>query len=222
MKKPVPEDFCLTTEEYERVRAHPMPWEFQRGLFTFAIAVIVGIFAYLPERDAATAIGVGWLVFLAVGIASYPLFQRLVWRHPLYSKAKLYTDALQVYQQTLEEYWMSLKGVLFEDKLGRLYRKLGYHVEMTSVSNDKGIDLILKKDGKSIIVQCKGHKNPVGPSVARELYGTLVAHKYLADSAVLACPSGFTKGVRMFVVGKNIQLVSAAELIEMAESVGEQ
>jgi hypothetical protein len=40
-----------------------------------------------------------------------------------------------------------------------------------------------------------------------------------AESAVLACPAGFTKSVMQFVTNKPIKLVSSSELIKMAESI---
>ena len=51
------------------------------------------------------------------------------------------------------------------------------------------IGLMAKIDGARVIVQCKAHRKPVSPSVARELYGTLLSSK--AKSAILASVSGF-------------------------------
>ena len=115
----------------------------------------------------------------------------------------------------LSEYWTSLGGVAFERELANLYRRLGYHVESTPGSGDQGIDLIVKKDGLTTVVQCKAHKSPVGPAIARELYGSLVA--YGADLAILASTGGFTQGVKDFVRGKPIALISAYELAALGE-----
>ena len=60
--------------------------------------------------------------------------------------------------------------------------------------------------GMRIIVQCKAHKKPVGPHVARDLYGTLISSH--ARRAVLASTSGFTPGVIEFIRGKPIELLS--------------
>lgn len=83
--------------------------------------------------------------------------------------------------------------------------------------DDKGIDIKLTKDGKNMIVQCKAHKNPIGPSVVRELYGTLVSSK--ADEAILASISGFTAGVIEFVRDKPIKLISLNDILEMQKTV---
>ena len=126
-------------------------------------------------------------------------------------------EAERARRREFREYWMSLSGVEFEQELGEVFKRLGYVVQSTPSTGDQGIDLILRKDGKTTIVQCKGYQSPVGPSVARELFGSLVASK--ADNAILACTGGFTQGVKQFVRGKRINLLSAAELAKMGESI---
>ena len=125
-------------------------------------------------------------------------------------------EAEQVRRRKIREYWMSLSGIEFERELGILYKNLGYRVESTPRSGDQGIDLILRKDGKTTVVQCKSHQSPVGPAVARELLGSLVASH--ADNAILACTGGFTQGVEEFVRDKPITLISAQELTTLADS----
>ena len=126
-------------------------------------------------------------------------------------------EAERTRQRKREGYWMSLSGIEFERELGTLYGNLGYSVESTPRSGDQGIDLILRKNGKKTIVQCKRYKDPAGPAVARELLGSLVASS--ADNAILACTGGFTQGVKEFVRGKPIALLSTAELAKMGESI---
>jgi restriction system protein len=127
-------------------------------------------------------------------------------------------EAERARQRRLQEYWMRLGGVEFERELATLYRHQGYRVESTPTSGDQGIDLILSKGGKTTVVQCKSHKSPVGPAVARELFGSMVAFPG-ADKAILACTGGFTQGVYEFVRDKPIDLISASHLAQMAESV---
>ena len=126
-------------------------------------------------------------------------------------------EAEQARLRKLSEHWMSLSGVEFEQQLGTVYRQMGYRVQSTPSSGDGGIDLILRKNGKTTVVQCKSHQAPVGPAIARELLGSMVA--FGADYAILACTGGFTQGVKEFVRGKRIDLVSASELATLGESV---
>lgn len=129
-------------------------------------------------------------------------------------------EAERISRRKRYEHWMSLSGTEFERELATLYRHLGYRVESTPISGDQGIDLVLRMNGKTTVVQCKSHKSPVGPAVARELLGSLVASG--ADDAILACTGGFTRGVKDFVRGKPITLISASDLADLGKSVDDK
>ncbi len=113
------------------------------------------------------------------------------------------------------EHWQSLRDIPFEQELATLYQNLGYQVQSTARSGDQGIDLILTKGSKSTIVQCKGQKNRATPAMVRELVGSRV--DYGADRAVLACTAGFTQGAISFAKRNQISLISATEIVRMAE-----
>ena len=129
-------------------------------------------------------------------------------------------DVLRRQQRKREQFWQSLDGIEFEQEVAALCRAMSYYVETTPRTGDQGIDLILKQRGKTTIVQCKAHKNPVGPAVVRELYGSM--YDYGADSAVLARSGGFTKGVLNFAQDKKITLLDAPELARLAVQYGHE
>ena len=114
-----------------------------------------------------------------------------------------------------EKYWKSMSGVEFERELAQLYMAQGYRVQLTPKVGDGGIDLILEKNGKTTVVQCKAHKKPVAPYVVRDLYGSMMS--YGADDAILACTGGFSKGVVKFAQGKPIKLISASDIARVAQ-----
>ena len=123
--------------------------------------------------------------------------------------------ALLAQQRKREQYWESLGGIEFERELGKLYGARGYQVEFTPVSGDQGVDLILRKNGKTTVIQCKAQKRPASPNVIRDLYGSMLHHK--ADNAILACTGGFSGNVVKFARGKPIELISAWHIARMAE-----
>gem|GEM_PF-6126397 len=65
----------------------------------------------------------------------------------------------------------------FEELVGEAYRRLGYSVmENTGTGPDGGVDLVLKKDGNTILVQCKQWGSwKIGIKVVREMYGIMTA-----------------------------------------------
>ncbi|MCE2405817.1 MAG: restriction endonuclease, partial [Dehalococcoidia bacterium] len=94
-------------------------------------------------------------------------------------------EAESARRRKFQEHWMSPSGAAFERELATLYRRLGYRVESTPSSGDQGVDLVLRKDGKTTVVQCKGHQDPVGPAIARELLGSIVHFAADYDDAYL-------------------------------------
>ena len=111
------------------------------------------------------------------------------------------------------EFWRSLDGVGFERELASLYTGLGFEASLTAWSGDDGVDILLRKDGKKIVVQCKAHNKPAGPAMVRELFGSM--YHFEADEAVLACTSGFTQNAIRFAKGKPIKLIDLADILRM-------
>jgi hypothetical protein len=248
MRKPVPEDFGLTIEDYKQAIAQLSHILAQKKrtksiitLVTFIISplvatgVAIGVakltiwflvneFGVKRDDTMGHVVLVGFVAWCFAAAAVSGMLDKYSDRkwskqlsNPVYHKVRLYEESLERYEHTSKQYWISLRGQGFEKQMAQLYKRLGYSVKQTQASVDEGIDLILWKDGKNIIVQCKGHEKPIGVGAVRDLYGTMMHSG--AERAVLACPAGFTNGVRKFADGKPIDLLTAKELVEMAERV---
>jgi len=136
-------------------------------------------------------------------------------------------EAITAYEWELRQrdlsqlsWWLSLDGPRFEEAIAQLLRILGYDVQRTGGSGDKGVDLRLERpDIGKAIVQCKAHKVPIGPGVVRDLYGTLI------DSGVaegwLIATSEFTAGAQNFASGKPIRLLHIREFLPLEKSAGQ-
>lgn len=112
-------------------------------------------------------------------------------------------------------FWDRLNGYQFEHEVATVFRNAGYDAEVTKGSGDGGVDIILTDGDEKIAVQCKAHSNPVGPSVIRDLYGTMTSGDY--TKAILVSKNGFTKGVYEFAMGKPIELLSLNDILEMVK-----
>lgn len=99
------------------------------------------------------------------------------------------------------------------------YRRQGYAVSRPAGNGpDGGVDLILKKDGNSLLVQCKQWKAwKVGVKVVRELYGVMMDGK--ADGAIVVTSGIFTQEARAFEEGKPIDLVERQQLAALIRGV---
>jgi restriction system protein len=107
----------------------------------------------------------------------------------------------------------------FEDLLGEAYRRQGYKVEETLGGGaDGGVDLILGRDGRVTLVQCKRWNGaPVGVRQVRELYGVL--HDRGASAAKLVATTSFTPDAVAFAQGKPIELVDSKALLHLIRNV---
>jgi len=107
----------------------------------------------------------------------------------------------------------------FERLVGEAFRRQGYAVEENHHGGpDGGIDLVLSKDGRCILVQCKQwRREQVGVAIVREMYGLLVHHR--ADAARIVTTGTYTEAAAAFAAGKPIELVTGEQLLAMIRAV---
>jgi restriction system protein len=107
----------------------------------------------------------------------------------------------------------------FEELVGEAYRRQGYGVrENAGAGPDGGVDLLLEKDGKMALVQCKQWRSwKIGVKVVREMYGLVTAER--AHGAIIITSGMFTQEAKNFAAGKPIDLVEGKQLAELVGSV---
>ncbi len=107
----------------------------------------------------------------------------------------------------------------FEELVAEAYRRQGYTViENTTAGADGGIDIRLKKDNRTHLVQCKNWKtNKVGVKVIREMYGVVTAEH--ASSAIIIISGIFTQEAKNFASDKPIELVDGSQLEKLIANV---
>lgn len=218
VRKPTLEEFGLSEERLAYIEAKAIRLSAFSGWYYAAWASIAVILYLITSGGTINVSQIALsLVIGFVVIAGVRMIVRFRLHHSaLYRKAfDFREDELQYeawWQRTQESFWLSLSGTHFECELAQLYRALGHTATLTAHSGDEGIDILLVKDGKTFVVQCKAHRKAVGPSTIRELYGTLIASG--ADGAILASLSGFTVGVVRYVQDKPIELLALNDIIE--------
>jgi restriction system protein len=191
------------------------------------------IFVTSTDFGVLGSLGMALFVGLAVGGTIYILWDKFCEIHrnknPDYAHAHAvenldrhaqFKKAQEAYEEAQRrkkaDYWAGLSGIDFEHEIASLYDRHGYRTEVTPGSGDQGIDIIMHRDTEKVIVQCKNHRNPVGPAVVRELFGVLAASD--AQSAILICTGGFTKGVHEFARGKPITLLDIDDILELEQN----
>lgn len=107
----------------------------------------------------------------------------------------------------------------FELLVGEAFKRKGFEVKENGGGGaDGGIDLILNKNGKKSIVQCKRWKTfSIGVPLIRELYGVMTAEQ--ANDCIFVSSGNYTAEARLFAEGKPIWLIDGSELLDLVSSV---
>lgn len=107
----------------------------------------------------------------------------------------------------------------FEQLTGEAFRRQGYAVGETGLGGaDGGIDLILRKNGQTTLVQCKQWRSrQIGVSVVREMYGVLMHEG--AHAVKIVALGSYTSDASRFTEGKPIELIHGEELIATVRSL---
>jgi len=215
MKKPSFEDFNISEVDIKRVK-FIKKWLKISIVILMLISWIVLVIDESSNRNVLVSNRLVMFVLLSiaaapVGPALYYYFLKgiifLIFPpfRSVYKFNKANSDYEKWWIRTKENFWKSLNGRQFEVELANLFRKSGHYAEVTSATDDKGVDIWLFRDNLKIPVQCKAHKKPIGPVAARELIGSMI--HFNSNKAILASVSGFTKGAYEYVLGKPIELV---------------
>jgi len=228
---PTPDDFQITAADIAVFDERQRRLESLKPKLSFALSAAVIALIGLLQTDWKSVVSdgflsastyielllmlLGWCFFSLIGtiftalLLINPLIKFVLSRTPHAGAIRRYNAAVAGFRawlaRTRRDWWTGLSGLRFEEELARLFRAAGWDARVTRASGDGGIDILGSRAGVKFIAQCKNHKLPIGPAVARELYGTLLSSE--AQHAILASVSGFTKGVRDFAKGKPIELI---------------
>ena len=105
----------------------------------------------------------------------------------------------------------------FEMLVGEAFRLQGYTVtESGGAGPDGGVDLVLRKGGEKLLVQCKQWKAfKVSVEIVRELYGVMTAQG--AAGGFVVTSGSFTPDAQAFAKGRNVQLVDGPKLFGLIQ-----
>lgn len=102
---------------------------------------------------------------------------------------------------------MTLTPQQFEIAIGKMFMELGYNVQLTPQSNDKGIDLFIQKNGENYAAECKRYniKNKVGRADIQKFHSALIDQNI--SEGFYVTTSRFTKSAIDYTRDKSINLI---------------
>jgi len=103
-----------------------------------------------------------------------------------------------------------MSGVEFEEFVSAQLRTRGWNVTHTASTGDYGVDLIAKKDGTCMAVQCKRLAKAVGVAAVQQVVSGALHHG--CNQAVVVTNQGFTKAARQLADTHRCRLVAREQL----------
>jgi hypothetical protein len=108
-----------------------------------------------------------------------------------------------------------IDGYEFERVLKELFKKMGYQVIHTPLSNDQGADLIVEKFGVKTVIQAKNWQDDVTNKGVQEVYAAI--KHYDAQKAMVISSSGFTQSARKLARSNDVTLWDRSILAAMLD-----
>ena len=112
-----------------------------------------------------------------------------------------------------------LDGIEFEHWTASELSRQGWQVQVSQASGDQGVDVMAKRDGCSVAVQCKRYSKPIGNKAVQEIFA---AKQFsFADHACVIGTGGFTRSARELAGATEVLLIEAeAGLQNFSSSFG--
>lgn len=105
-----------------------------------------------------------------------------------------------------------MDGVMFEDCCLEHFKKLGYTALPTATSGDYGADIVLKKHGEIIVVQCKRYRGKVGIAAVQEVIGAKGYYK--ANKAMVITNSYYTPNAIFLAKANEVELWDRDDMVK--------
>jgi restriction system protein len=103
-----------------------------------------------------------------------------------------------------------MSGVEFEEFVAAQLRTRGWSVIRTARTGDYGVDLVAKKDGTRMAVQCKRLARAVGVAAVQQVASG--ARHHGCNQAVVVTNQAFTKAARQLATTHHCRLVGREQL----------
>lgn len=109
-------------------------------------------------------------------------------------------------------------GFEFEIWCAEQLERQGWDIEATPKSGDQGVDIIVRRDGFTVAVQCKRYTSPIGNAAVQEIHAgrTFVG----AKGAIVIGTGGFTKAAKSIATISKVELLDALDIPRFSEIFG--
>ena len=144
-------------------------------------------------KEFMGSVGLDWDV-IGVTIAKEIIFEELEF-HEKYDRESGFDPAT-----------IPTDGFEFEHWVAENLNQFGWDAKATSGSGDQGIDVIAKKNGKTVGLQCKLFSSPVGNKAVQEAHAGKTFHQM--DVVGVMSNASYTKSAKALATDTGVKLLS--------------
>jgi restriction system protein len=105
----------------------------------------------------------------------------------------------------------AMTGTEFEDYVAARLQRAGWQVAFTPASGDYGVDLIARRDDRSVAVQCKRLGKPVGLAAVQQVVAGARHHD--CGKSIVISNQEFTDAAKKLAFTHNCQLIGRKALL---------
>lgn len=106
----------------------------------------------------------------------------------------------------------------YEQFCALLARNCGWDANATSGSGDQGVDVVARKAGQTLVIQCKKYRKPVGNKAVQEI---IAAREYTrADIAAVVTNNTYTKSAKALAQASQVHLLHHVDLLKLDKNLG--
>ena len=106
-------------------------------------------------------------------------------------------------------------GLAFEAWVAEALSGFGWTAQTTPGSGDQGLDVIARRNGKTLGVQCKLYRSPIGNRAVQEAHAGKAFHG--VDAAAVLSNAAFTPSARALAEATGVKLFSPHDIPELYE-----
>ena len=113
---------------------------------------------------------------------------------------------------------MPVDGIEFEHWCAEKLRMQGWDVSVSQASGDQGVDVLAKREGYAVAVQCKRYSKPIGNTAVQEVFAG--ARNLDVPLACVIGTGGFTKSAKEIASSTGVVLMDAMNIENFSEQFG--
>jgi restriction system protein len=103
-----------------------------------------------------------------------------------------------------------MSGIEYEFFCKEQLELLKWDVALTKKTGDQGVDLIAKKNNRTVAIQCKRHSKPISNKAVQEIFAGMKF--YNIDHGVIISNNKFTTSAANLAYKSNIRLIHHDDL----------